>query len=58
MTSASQRNSWIFGARPKAAARLRLFCFPYAGGGADDILPVGERDCTGYRGLPGATARS
>lgn len=26
--------SWIVVARPNPAARLRLFCFPYAGGGA------------------------
>ncbi len=39
MTLASQRNSWIFGARPKPAARLRLFCFPYAGGGATTYSP-------------------
>ena len=34
MTSLSTFNSWIFGVRPNTQARLRLFCFPHAGGGA------------------------
>jgi len=34
MTSLSTFNSWVFGVRPNAQARLRLFCFPHAGGGA------------------------
>jgi medium-chain acyl-[acyl-carrier-protein] hydrolase len=28
------RKSWICGPEPDASARMRLFCFPYAGGGA------------------------
>ncbi len=29
-----QNNKWIFCPKPQQEARLRLFCFPYAGGGA------------------------
>lgn len=36
--SATMKN-WIFGARPNPAARLRLFCFPFAGGGASTYCP-------------------
>ncbi|MEO7020522.1 MAG: alpha/beta fold hydrolase [Ktedonobacteraceae bacterium] len=31
--------NWIFGARPNPAARVRLFCFPFAGGGASTYYP-------------------
>lgn len=34
MTLASTTNPWIQCLRPNPQARLRLFCFPYAGGGA------------------------
>jgi len=34
MQSGRSVNSWVFNARQHAGARLRLFCFPYAGGGA------------------------
>ena len=45
MASASKTNPWLV-YRAKAAAKLRLFCFPYAGGGArsyqswDKTLPA------------------
>jgi medium-chain acyl-[acyl-carrier-protein] hydrolase len=34
MITESSSNSWIDRIRPKPYAHLRLFCFPYAGGGA------------------------
>lgn len=34
MTHASISNSWFVCHKPNPQARLRLFCFPYAGGGA------------------------
>jgi len=39
MTALSTFNSWIFAARPDQRARLRLFCFPHAGGGASMFRP-------------------
>ncbi len=33
----SSNNSWIICPRPNPQARLRLFCFPYAGGGASSF---------------------
>ena len=35
----SPTTKWIFGARPNPAARMRLFCFPSAGGGATLYTP-------------------
>lgn len=32
--STAETNSWIAGRRPSPGAAVRLFCFPYAGGGA------------------------
>src|SRR3954447_23673219 len=34
MTSSSNVNTWIQPYMPKNRAKFRLFCFPYAGGGA------------------------
>jgi medium-chain acyl-[acyl-carrier-protein] hydrolase len=34
MTSNNRATPWFTSQRPNARARLRLFCFPYAGGGA------------------------
>lgn len=39
MTTLANLNSWIFAARPDPRARLRLFCFPHAGGGASMFRP-------------------
>lgn len=39
MRPGSQRDAWIFGARPAAQAGWRLFCFPNAGGGASMYCP-------------------
>lgn len=39
MTTTSTFNSWIFMARRKPQARLRLFCFPHAGSGASGYHP-------------------
>ncbi len=43
---AENKNSWVTWPKPSTQARLRLFCFPYAGGGAsifrtwpDDLPP-------------------
>lgn len=40
---ATYGNDWILSPRPNPRARLRLFCFPYAGGGASAFCnwPVG-----------------
>lgn len=34
MTTVDKTIPWLAGSRPNRAAKLRLFCFPYAGGGA------------------------
>lgn len=34
MSATVLQNPWIFGREPTTSARIRLFCFPYAGGGA------------------------
>jgi len=33
---------WFIRARPDSDARLRLFCFPYAGGGAAIFIHTAE----------------
>jgi len=51
MTSSLPIDSWIVGRRPNPQARLRLFCFPYAGGPASvfrnwsDGLPTDIEVC-------------
>lgn len=42
MTAASKPNSWIMYRKPRPQARLRLFCFPYAGGGASVFRTWGD----------------
>jgi medium-chain acyl-[acyl-carrier-protein] hydrolase len=51
MTHASVLDSWIIRRKPSPQARLRLFCFPYAGGGVSifrawsDTLPADVEVC-------------
>lgn len=58
---ATNINSWVTCPKPKAQARLRLFCFPYAGGGASifrtwpDDLPPSIQICSIQ--LPGRESR-
>jgi surfactin synthase thioesterase subunit len=55
-------NSWLASYKPKPRARLRLFCFPYAGGGASiyqtwaEKLPDAVEVCPVQ--LPGREART
>lgn len=42
MTSARPASPWVVVPAPNPAARLRLFCFPYAGGGAAAYFGWGE----------------
>lgn len=39
MTSTQTKNPWIKYPKPNRQAQLRLFCFPYAGGGAQIFRP-------------------
>jgi len=51
MTTATAFDSWIACSKPNPQARLRLFCFPYAGSGASifriwsDGLPADVEVC-------------
>ena len=42
MTVSLARDPWLKTLRPNPQARLRLFCFPYAGGGASLFARWGE----------------
>lgn len=59
--STSRRDRWVTFPKPNPQARLRLFCFPYAGGGASifrpwaDALPAMIEVCPVQ--LPGREAR-
>jgi medium-chain acyl-[acyl-carrier-protein] hydrolase len=60
-TIAAKANSWILQPKPNASASLRLFCFPFAGGGAQsfrtwpDALPSAVEVCPVQ--LPGRELR-
>jgi medium-chain acyl-[acyl-carrier-protein] hydrolase len=61
MTTATASDSWITRRKPSPQARLRLFCFPYAGGGVSifrawsDGLPADVEVCPVQ--LPGRGTR-
>jgi medium-chain acyl-[acyl-carrier-protein] hydrolase len=61
MVSTTANNKWFLAPRPNAQSRLRLFCFPYAGGGSAvyrgwaDRLPRDVEVCLAQ--LPGREAR-
>jgi surfactin synthase thioesterase subunit len=46
------RDRWIVNGRPDRAARHRLFCFPYAGGGASVFRSWGQRLPAGVHVAP------
>jgi len=52
MPGIPEKTPWIAHARPSPAARLRLFCFPYAGGNAGTYRSWGERLPAGVEVLP------
>lgn len=60
-TAMATPDSWIAGRKPNSQARLRLFCFPYAGGSAlmfrtwSNALPADVEVCPVQ--LPGRSAR-
>jgi medium-chain acyl-[acyl-carrier-protein] hydrolase len=60
-TAAATLGSWIAGRKPNPQARLRLFCFPYAGGSASmfriwsNALPADVEACPIQ--LPGRSTR-
>lgn len=43
MSNRSSRNPWIFCPKPNPTAPMRLFCFPYAGGGPTIYSAWGEQ---------------
>lgn len=61
MSRATAANKWFASPKPNPAARLRLFCFPYAGGGTTvfwkwaDHLPADVEVCLAQ--LPGRGTR-
>jgi medium-chain acyl-[acyl-carrier-protein] hydrolase len=61
MAHATAANNWFVSPKPNPAARLRLFCFPYAGGGAmvfwkwANHLPADVEVCLAH--LPGRGTR-
>lgn len=61
MTVTKQLNTWIFSPKPNPKAKLRFFCFPYAGGGTSIFrdwvngLPLDVEVC--HVQLPGHDTR-
>lgn len=52
MAVTTDKNPWIAHARPSDSARLRLFCFPYAGGNAGVYRSWADRMPAGVEVLP------